>query len=477
MSKERLLVISSVLLFIEVILLHSIPFFWDATSKAIRANWFLETNFQQLVLPTNLNSGHPPLWPILLAFSWQLFGKSLLISRVLLAIINFGVLYQIIRIIKYYIPNRLHLIAFLLIILEPTFLAQTSNLNNDMLLLFFTLLAYNSIIIERKSVLLSIALIGLVFSNLRGIPIFLCMLLIELLNQYKWIKKVDYLQLLPFLISGLLLLGFFVYQYLELGWIISTPAEGWSEHRNILPLSGMLRNIVIIAFNFSIFGKFFLFIILFGLLFLYTKSQNFIPKLNQLIVLIAILIIGISIFMIPFSNPISVRYYMIVFILSVVLTIMLIDHIDLKINKNLVYGSLAFVFLTGHFWVFPPKISQPWDSSFAYLNYFPIEKKLINYLNENEISTNLTGTYLPLNIRGVSYLNDTMQFRKFQEINFETNQFIIHSNIENRTKDQGIDTLKQKWKHIKRFSQNAVFIDIYKRPNSSIQQSDVYISQ
>src|SRR5690606_23190743 len=64
------------LILLFVLTLH-VPFFWDAVSKSVRATWLYNHDFNSLVVPTQLNSGHPPLWETLFALSWKIGGRTI----------------------------------------------------------------------------------------------------------------------------------------------------------------------------------------------------------------------------------------------------------------------------------------------------------------------------------------------------------------------------------------------------------------
>jgi hypothetical protein len=160
--------IFTIFLILEFILCINIPFFWDGITKVGRANWIYNNNFSSLIVPSEFNSGHPLLWITLLAGSWALFGKSLWVSRVLLLVVNWGVLYQLLLLCKKLFADRVSIFWFFLLCIEATILTQTTSLNNDMLLLFFVLVSCNAIF-SNKWFLLTLALAGVLMTNLRGI--------------------------------------------------------------------------------------------------------------------------------------------------------------------------------------------------------------------------------------------------------------------------------------------------------------------
>ena len=158
----------AVVLILEFILLKDLPFFWDGVSKAYRAHWIYTHGFSSLIVPTEYNSGHPPLWITSIAAFWTVFGKTVTSARFLLLWVNLGVFYQLFQLCrKSFVPGA-SLLFFLLVAIDPTLVAQTTILNNDMLLLFFLLLALNSLWANTWG-WYTLAIAGLLLTNLRGI--------------------------------------------------------------------------------------------------------------------------------------------------------------------------------------------------------------------------------------------------------------------------------------------------------------------
>src|SRR5690554_3296260 len=170
--------IVAVLLIVEFFYFKELPFFWDGVSKATRATWIYENDLSKFILPTEYASGHPPLWIGSLAVFWKVFGQTLWASRLLLLLINLGVFYQILIVCRHNFVASVPISLFLLVILDPTLVAQTTSLNNDMLLLFFTLLSYNALQ-KNKWLLYAVALTGLLLTNLRGIYCFVALVIIH----------------------------------------------------------------------------------------------------------------------------------------------------------------------------------------------------------------------------------------------------------------------------------------------------------
>lgn len=468
--KTKVFLIITLFFLIEFLFLKQTPFFWDAVSKSIRANWFFDNNFSQLVLPTDLNTGHPPLWPLLLSGWWKVFGMTLISSRFLLLIINILVGFQLLTLIDKTISLRYKyiIIVVLIVFLEPTLIAQTTILNNDMLMLLCSLLAFNIIAFSNgnKQILLSIALTGLLFSNLRGMLIFSCFIIIQRLfvfyNLYPSNKK-KYIY--PYVISAIIFIIFLMYQYSVLGWIIKSPSS--IKHRSLVGFDLIIKNIFSIVRNMMDYGRVVVMVLTFVLGFMYLKKYklNDNVTISKLIISFLVFTIGLSIFFMFFSNPIGHRYYLMSYILVVILCLMLI-HIFYKVNYQKYFWSLIIIsFVTGQFWIYPSTISQGWDSSLIYLNYFEGRDKAIQYIEENNIDKATVGTNLGLNFITYSDLKkNEPNSVSYADLDLNKNKYVIFSNIENSTSNEDITTLKNKWVLLQKFERFGVYVSVYKKP-------------
>jgi 4-amino-4-deoxy-L-arabinose transferase-like glycosyltransferase len=470
MNKQEKIIILlfSIFLLVDFFIFQDLPFFGDAVSKSQRADWIFSNHFSTLIIPTELNSGHPPLWITSIALFWSVFGKTIWSARMLLMLVNFGVFYQILVLAKNAFRKDVSIYLVLLILIEPTLIAQTTSLNNDMLLLFFTLLGINSLF-KNRDWLYTIALVGLLLTNLRGIYTSIALILIHI-----WLCKTELLtynkkMIKAYVIGFTSFFGFMFYQYSELGWFLITKNEGFSEHRKLSGLSRILKNSAAYIKNLLDFGRLVVWIPLFFFVIKFVKLKSFKTEKESAKLLIALVVFTTVFFLgfVPFSNPFGPRYMLVCYILANVLFINLLFQFVLK--KNIVKAVISIVviaFVTGHFWIYPSTIAQGWDSSLAYLNYFPQEKKMFQYLEENDIPKPSIGTNLYLNSRWISNLTEPPKEEdRFISLDLERNEYILFSNLENRTEDEDIITLNNSWIEVKTCSQLGVFLTLYKNPN------------
>jgi len=171
--------------------------------------------------------------------------------------------------------------------------------------------------------------------------------------------------------------------------------------------------------------------------------------------------------MVPFENPIGTRYFLICFVLANFLFInLIVDQISSIVNRKIIVWIVSISFITGHFWIYPATISQAWDSSLAYLNYYSQEEKMVSFIEEQGISKSVIGTNIRINATWIATLEESDKERMtFIDFDLNTNDYILLSNIENITKDEEIRILRNDWIAIKTFSQLGVFMTLYKNPD------------
>lgn len=461
--KEHIFLITGVLTVIVFFLFtYDVPFFWDAILKSERATWFYEHNFSQWVVPTEINSGHPPLWTWLLAFSWKLFGKTLWVSRLLLLSLNIAVVFQLQKFIKTYGSNNIANSWYLLLLLEPTYLAQTTILNNDVLLLLMCLVAANSIFKNR--IIYSLALVGVLFCNTRGLlfftGFFIWDFVVRLMDFY-YKQKRQWL-VCSYVAPILVFTAFLTYQYMTLGWIVKTPTESLTTEIE-LSKGLFFKNILNIIWVFLDYGRFvFWGLSLFFLRLLLKKRKKLNAKSKKMLSL-WFCVMAANLGMIFSSNPIAHRYFMFLYLVGLFVCINLL-HLVWDVKKaRIVTAIIAISLISGHFWIYPAKLPQGWDSSLAYLNYFEIKEDMKNYILEHQIPVNQVGTNIVSSNPKLEYLSKGNQMY-VQSAHIDEVSYFIHSNIENTTKKEEINALHVHWELLKEYKKGGVFVRLYAKP-------------
>ncbi|MGM5469636.1 hypothetical protein ACS386_05115 [Flavobacteriaceae bacterium LMO-SS05] len=453
-------------LFTLVLVIISIdnPFYWDNIVQiSIPAHWYYENNFNSFFLPDEIATGHPTFVGMYFASLWKIFGKSLLVSHLGMFPFLFGFLFQLNIFIKnLQIKNNLRLIILAFVLFDTTILSQMSLITFEVFQLFFYLLCLNSILNNRK-VLLSLAFTCLVLVSLRGTICGGGIIIFHFLYLFFNHKKITIKAFLPYTIGLVSIVLFLSAFYLEKNWIIhNTVSNAWKSSSELASLKEIIINIGVFIWRLIDFGRVLVFLLFVVLILKLIKgkinSDNNIKTLlfiilSQFIVFFPIIVI--------YRNPFGHRYLIPIIIPVIILTIYWIFNYDKKLKSLL---PLAFITLiSGHFWLYPPKISQGWDSTTLHWNYLNTRKNMLIYLNSNHYNITKIGSFFP-NTNTLDYIDLNLQKKRFKTCNLRTDKYILFSNAFN-VSDEVINALKspEKWVLIKEFKKNRIYTRLYKR--------------
>jgi len=435
-------------------------FFWDTVQLASKhASWFYAQNLKTIFLPNNMDSGHIPVFGYYLAILWKLLGKNLIVSHLsmlpflwLTAFYSFQVAKQIISGYKKYLLS-------LLILIEPTYLAQSTLVSPDIWLVAFFMMHLWAIL-SKNLRLRGLSAIFLALISLRGIMVLAALELFLLLqNGLSDYFKKRFWAILPALFIWLAYqIAHYVY-FQWIGWHNSSP---WAESFSMVGGTEMLYNLGIFIWRLIDFGRLSLWLIMLVLLpqALFKPQKN--KQTSKLFTLLLILSLSLLCFTLPFKGLMGHRYFIPVYITAIVFSVHLIDRFGTKkLIQNLLFIFLFSSFFAGHFIVYPPKIAQGWDASLAYLPFIKQEQKLEDFLSEQKIKKSQVVADFPvLSPNSLLRLtNDTSVFKAIDEDSFT---YIVFSNVFNNFTDAQIACLKQ-LKTVKDFSKGSIILQLKRK--------------
>ena len=119
--------------------------------------------------------------------------------------------------------------------------------------------------------------------------------------------------------------------------------------------------------------------------------------------------------------------------------------------------------LSGNFWIYPDNIAKGWDGTLAYLPYFPLRGKMMNYMEKEGIAITETGTLFP-NLSRLRYIDLNESEDAFAELDLKTNHFVFYSNIYNDFPVEQLSELKNHWRMLKEYKFMGVKIILYASP-------------
>lgn len=441
------------LLFIVItIVVKDNGFFWDSILQGSKyAHYYFENNFSTLLAPPTLDAGHPPLFGMYLAVVWMIFGKSLAASHFAMLPFLIGIVWQVYRFIDYFAVK--HRFWVMLIVLTNTvLLGHCTIVSPDVAFLFCFLLALNGILYLKKWQIV-IGTLGLGWLNIRGL--FALAALIGI--HFKIDKKLK--PLAVFLPAILAIGAYYTFHFIDTGWWISTPHEGWSHHRSMAGPSIIFRNMVILGWRLVDFGNIALWIAFLLLLF---KSRNILrdQRMQILFTIPLMTLLCYTPALILFQNPIGHRYLLPFYICFAVLVG--IWFTKSRFNKKMILGALLIIQLSGNFWVYPKKIAKGWDCTMAHLPYYSLMEKMKGYIEEQNIDYSFVGTEFPNN-GSRKYIDLTDDLDGFPIKDLSNQSYILYSNIFNDFSDEALDDLENNWIIEKELYKGQVCVILYKK--------------
>jgi hypothetical protein len=465
-----------IILFLATI---SFPFFWDTIQLASKhAHFFYESDFRSIILPNEIDSGHIPSLGIYLALIWKIAGKSIVVSHLAMMPFVLGIVFQSSLLIRRLFTREWQNYVLAIILADATLLAQCTLVSPDVFLIFFFLMAINNLLIK-KQFLYAVALMGLTLSSMRGMMcvagLFVAEIIIvitgekDFLKNRFWNKTAEIIfRTLKIYLPSIIIAGvFFILHYHKTGWIGYHKNMPWYPLFVPVDLKGAIYNTLILGWRLIDFGRIFIWLAGGFCLWHYYKKRPVIPSVFKSILTILICIFLVLSYSVIFHKSLSGhRYLLPVYILCALLvSFYLFELISSGFLKKVLFCILFTGLLCGNFWVYPDNIAKGWDSTLAYLPYFPLREKMMNFMKKEGVGLSETGTLWP-NTGQLEYLDLSGKEDSFAEFNLKTNRFVFYSNIYNGFSDSELSELENKWKKLKAYRFMQVKIILYASPGN-----------
>jgi hypothetical protein len=442
-------------------------FFGDTVQLGSQhANYYYTNNFSSLLLPDSIDSGHIPTFGMYLGLVWKIFGRSLIISHLAMLPFVIGIVWQLNRVIKYYFNKEQSSLIVLLVLLDPSLLSQTTLISPDIPLVFFFLLGWNSIIQNKKPILL-VSVFFLFLTSMRGMMVSFCLLIIDLFynvnfkDTFKIILKSLLKRSTIYLPSLLLFISFSIYHYIEKDWIGFHDESPWAGCFERVDIKGFLLNLVVLGWRIVDFGRIGIWLVFSILLIKYRKNIFKDEQTRALFFIFICFLVFLPLNMLWGKNLLGHRYLIPVYLAFSILVakILFSSYTDLRLKRILIFVWL-FALLSGNLWVYPDKISQGWDSTLGHLPYYELRKQAIKYIDEQDIGINNVHSFFP-NTAKIDDIDLNGDFRRFPNYCAGA-EYVLYSNIYNIV-DEDYDTLIAEYDLIKEFKKSTVYVRLYKR--------------
>lgn len=454
-----------------IFLSFDIGIFWDnivfvsEMSNTLYENGILDW----MSITPDIDPGHPPFLATILAMVWKSFGKSLWISHLVMLPFVYGLLLQLFLFIKHFIKDKyLSIFAFLLVVADPTLLAQLITVNIEIVQLFFFFLALNALLSDKKRMKF-IALAVLAIVSYRGMMLAAGIFLIDIIrhvyiNQNNLRSFFMRPTILGYSLSAIPALTYLLWRLTMKGWIISNPNQPWGDATDFTSSSGFLlnfiRNIAVLIHRYIDFGRFSILIFLMVMFIFYRKKMKDVHARSLLVIALGSVFL-IIIASLVLNDPMGHRYFLPSYLTFALLAFLLLKkHIINRTIQFIIYFVLFTSLIAGNFIVYPDRISQGWDASLAHIPYWELREKGIEYLGDQNIPVHRTASFFPndTSIDNVELNNDQRAFIEFTG----KEDYVLYSNVFN-VKDARFDLLNKEYTIIKVFRNCGVRVEILQR--------------
>jgi hypothetical protein len=439
-------------------------YFWDTIQFGSKhAHWYYEQNFQYLLLPDSIDSGHPPGFGMYIALMWKIFGKKLIISHLSMLPFIYVSIHYAYKIGSELTNKKFGVFFPIILLLNTIYLGHSILVSPDiMLVAFFLGLWYASL--KRNNYLKSVLILLLACISLRGMMLAFAFYIYELylLNKAGQLSfNYSFKTIRPYLPGGFLGGLYLLFHFYSKSWLVYHESSPWAGSFEIIGITGMLKNILVLVWRFLDFG--FIFICLGTAYMLVNKSITLSKKSLDLLALIAILFIFTGIPLIFYQALTGHRYLLPIYILlSFIFLLFFKDAILIKWKKNVLLMFVLTGMFSGNFWVYPDSIAQGWDVTLAHTPYYQLRENVIEFLNEEGIDIRQVGTKFPAKTPNkYLYLNEDLS--GFKEADLKTDRYILYSNIFNDFSDEEYLDLQTNWSPIFKKEVRFVHFYLYKR--------------
>jgi hypothetical protein len=349
------------------------------------------------------------------------------------------------------------LFSSVLVLLEPTLLAQATLVSPDIVLMAIFITSIN-LFLNKKYKTLALILIPLGLISLRGMMVLFASFCAIILNntfaQRKFNHHYFFTIALVFLPSVIIATVWLWLHYQHTGWIGFHSDSPWASSFQQVSFAQMLKNALLFIWRLVDFGRITVWLLALFLLFKlkFAKQSNL--KLSISIVVFILVFAANTLFA---DGLVGHRYFLPIYFLTLVFVLKNIAFAFPKNNK-FAFAMLFLSFLIGATFVYPSKIAMGWDATPAHLPYYSLRKDAITYLNNNDIPLQAVASGFPnLDSREILELNgDSSHFNSYSDTSLK---YILYSNVFNYP-DSLIDKIENT-KAIYYQKKGFVFIGVY----------------
>lgn len=454
------------------LILLKLPFYGDqATLVSSPAQYYYDSGFSSLFLPAELETGHPPLYPLLIAMIWSLVGKSLAAVHVVSFFCLLFLLVQVYRLIKQQFAPTGGVTAMLFVLCFPVLWAQVAGMGCDVLLVALVLYVVNRKP-DTPSWLLILALAVMPLISMRG-WIWIMATGLHALYYEKSVRA--RLQVVVLWASALVpVLVYYAAHNAATGWWLLPEPNNWANHRSL--------NTPVLAAGKLFEGT--IRLVEFGMLIpVIVWSGSLVGRLRRKEVtrLDAFIICGgiaLAFFVLPFRGPIVIRYILPVHLAILIASATVFSkRIQTAGRRAMVLPALICVWMVScHFYAYPQMrrslFEYSWgDGSLAHLGYFAHRKEAQVYLENHQLSRAELYTAFPetKSYYQTNLIGDTTACRTLTHDNIHEAEWVLYSNVMNMIDFELTSALQKQFTVVQQWESYPVITTLYHRQPERMQ--------
>lgn len=447
------------------------PLFWDTIQfGGHHPNWYYHHQFRYFLLPDYCDSGHPPAFGMYIAGCWLLLGKSLAVTHLAMLPFILLIVVQAVRLGAYLFPADRWKAFFLTAILlsEAVLLTQCSLVSPDICVIAFFLTALNAILNKRGGVLvLMVLLMGLMSMRamMCAVALFVYSVICHWQTRDGSMVRYIWRQMLPFIPGGIIALAYLVYHYKVKGWTGYHAGSPWADAFESVGLRGFVKNNIVLGWRLLDIGKIGTFIAFAVLVIAYLRGKLVIAKpnrINHFLGLVVALFLLTALPLTLYSNLLMHRYIIPLYLAIGVCTFLLLLSASIK-GKYFIATILIIIQLSGHFWSYPPPLSQGWDATLAHMPYYQLRADFKAYMQQQQIRPEEVATAFPM-AAADSFIDLRGSAVPYKDFRTDTTEYVWYSNVCNAMLKNAPDYFNQ-WELIKYSKLGYVEMGLFKRKN------------
>ncbi|AMS27746.1 hypothetical protein AEM51_12670 [Bacteroidetes bacterium UKL13-3] len=429
------------------------PFFGDSiASTSQAASHIYAHQLSTIFYPAYADPGHPTLYAYGLAVCWVLFGKTLAIAHLYSCLWAVALLVAFRKVASCLLSKTETNVATVLVMLFPTYLAQSAMMLNTVALVTFFLLAVYGVFKQNRITILIAASLMCV-THLQSAFLLLSLACFDMVyslsaSNYasilRWLKQKTWVYAIPAMLFG----SWLIIHQQHTGWLLVSPQ--YNDANELNGVSEYIKALLLMCWRLVDYGMLPFYMIIGWLVF---KQQQSRRAFIQLAALIIPCCLAMAIFL---NHTIGHRYFMAFGMLVILYCVYLTKYLQ-PLPRVIVYTALALSLFAGNFLFYPGK--NLGDATLGYRSYFSLITKA------RSAALGSSYSHAPIaNDDSLTYLHST-PFKPILRINefmLDTLPVVIQSNVnaEFTVEDK---KLLATW-YGTSFEQGAVYINVFTNP-------------